>query len=265
MTVELRCCCGTCIPCSGKQNSDGTLQSASPAIGGVDDITVMGNANTATKCGVDKIFWKNDHESQSDCLGEIRVAKITRNSPVDRNLRLSFADVSFGQGDGVVDLTSRKIFSMFHRSSSVKEGVPLMSATVIAKGEWGEGNYSIQDVSIPPPSPPAAALPPSSAAPRPRCDSHAENIKELLPVFVACILTFTARLHLKTHDVLPGDEFSYHYFIYSEDELLEHALISLPCGCSTLRRFQVSDDLNHMEIRFKRMTIRDWFYVPERR
>ena len=188
-----------------------------PTIGGVDDITVMGNANTATKCGVDKIFWKNDHESQSDCLGEIRVAKITRNSPVDRNLRLSFADVSFGQGDGVVDLTSRKIFSMFHRSSSVKEGVPLMSATVIAKGEWGEGNYSIQDVSIPPPSPPAAALPPSSAAPRPRCDSHAENIKELLPVFVACILTFTARLHLKTHDVLPGDEFSYHYFIYSED------------------------------------------------
>lgn len=183
---------------------------------------------------VDNSFFQAFKENYLDCLGDIRHGISPQHSASDRLFRLCFVDIpEQGKNPSVVS-TKKKQFLLYNRGTV---GDPLISGLVTSRGVgWGSGDFFIHDIRNP-----AVSAEPG----------------RFTNIFVALILTFTARLRLKSQGELVGQHRPYAFCVHFEDNIKD--LVTLPCKVHDRSYCVVRDDCTFMDLPYGQLFVPSWF------
>ena len=184
---------------------------------------------------VDTVFSDEFKENYSDCLGDIRLGLKATRSASDRLFRLRFEDIKLDRQHPMEASRTEKIFMLYDREPSKTTNEPLTSAVVKTSRDWGTGNFLIHHCMYPG-----------------TCISS-----DVVNVFVALILTFTARLRLKRLGGLIGESPPYKFCVHI-DEPLTH-WVTLKCRVKDKNYCIVSNDCIFMDLNYAKLWIPSWF------
>jgi len=189
---------------------------------------------TQNKKLVDNIFFEAFKENYLDCLGDIRHGLSAQHSASDCLFRLCFVDIPERGTQPLVASTTKKVFQLYRRHSLAG---PLTSCTVTSGGvDWGSGDFFIQDI---------------------RDSVVAAEPGRYNNIFVALILTYTARLRLKRQGKVVGRGLPYTFFVHFEDKIKD--LITLPCKVRNMSYCVVNEDCSFMDVPSGKLWIPHWF------
>ena len=186
---------------------------------------------------VDTIFLNEFMEDYTDCLGDIRLGLKATRSASDRLFRMRFIDLPNNRWQPTMASRTEKIFQLYDREPSKTTNEPLISAVVKTGRDWGAGDFLIHDCKYP----------------------RTSNPTEVVNLFVAVILNFTARLRLKRLGGLIGQSPPFNFCVHT-DEALTH-WVTLKCKVKDKNYCIVSNDSKFMDLPYSQLWIPSWFHL----